>query len=96
MAIAKYSAGSVYRSTTIIDNKYLDIYNSEIDFTKDYGLSDYTIENKYNLRPDLLAHKLYGDSNLWWVFAKFNQDELSDPIFDFVSGLEIQVPERFN
>ena len=93
---AKYNSGSVYRSTTIIDNKYLDIYNSEIDFTKDYGLYDYTIENKYNLRPDLLAFNLYGDSELWWVFAKFNQDQLSDPIIDFVSGLEIQVPERFN
>jgi len=46
----------------------------------------------YNLRPDMLASDMYGDSNLWWVFAQRNPNTLKDPFFDFVTGTSIYIP----
>lgn len=54
----------------------------------------YTIEAQYANRPDLLAHDLYGDSRLWWVFTQRNLDTIQDPIFDFVPGTKIYVPKK--
>jgi hypothetical protein len=54
----------------------------------------YTIEPQYNHRPDLLAYDLYGSTKLWWVFMQRNMDVLSDPIFDFKSGVEIYIPKK--
>jgi hypothetical protein len=54
----------------------------------------YIIENQYKHRPDLLAHDLYGDAKLWWVFVYRNRDILKDPIFDFIPGLEIVLPNK--
>ena len=53
-----------------------------------------TINETYNLRPDLLAFDLYGDSNLWWVFAMRNPNQLPDPLFDFVTGVTIYLPQK--
>lgn len=91
-----YRSDSVYRTTPIKNNRYLDILESPIENTSDYNTFPLTISNKYQNRPDMLANDLYGNSKLWWVFAMFNQDKLNDPIYDFVAGLEIQVPEKFN
>jgi hypothetical protein len=44
-------------------------------------------------RPDLLAYDIYGDSQLWWVFAVRNKDVLKDPIYDFVPGQTIYLPQ---
>jgi len=52
----------------------------------------YVIKPQYNYRPDLLASDLYDDPNLWWVFKSRNPNELDDPIFDFVAGVEIKIP----
>ena len=52
----------------------------------------YKITNEYNLRPDLLAYKLYGNPGLWWIFAVLNMDILKDPIWDFKAGTVIAVP----
>lgn len=91
-----YDSGSNYRNTPIINNKYLDIYQSPvIGDINEYELQDITVENKYNNRPDLLAYNLYGDAKLWWVFAEFNPDLLIDPIIDFVGGMKIKAPVRF-
>jgi hypothetical protein len=54
----------------------------------------YTIQPQYNLRPDLLAFDLYGDSGLWWVFTQRNMDVIQDPIFDFVAGKQIYIPKN--
>ena len=35
--------------------------------------SDLFIYPKVGERLDLLAHKFYGDSNLWWIIAKANE-----------------------
>ena len=48
----------------------------------------------YDQRPDLLSQEEYGTPRLWWVFAMRNPDLINDPINDFVSGLEIFIPEN--
>ena len=53
-----------------------------------------TLSQNYNLRPDLLAHDLYGDSQLWWVFAQRNPNVLSaDPLGNFKAGITIFIPD---
>lgn len=52
----------------------------------------FTIKQTYNMRPDLLAFDLYGDSELWWVFAQRNPDILKNPLIDFSVGTVIFVP----
>lgn len=54
----------------------------------------FTINETYNLRPDLLAYDLYGDSGLWWVFAQRNPNSLVDPLGDFVLGTTIYLPKK--
>lgn len=54
----------------------------------------YTIEPQYTNRPDLLAHDMYGDSRLWWVFAQRNLDTIEDPVYDFRPGVQIYLPSR--
>jgi len=54
----------------------------------------FTINEIYNLRPDLLAYDLYGTPNLWWVFAQRNPNTLTDPLLDFTNGTQIYVPKR--
>ena len=51
------------------------------------------ITQTYSLRPDLLAYDLYDDSNLWWVFAQRNPNTIKDPLFDFVTGTKIYLPQ---
>ena len=92
--MATYNKTSPY-STTRIDkaNKTLDILNFrdiphiEEDIT-------YSIAPEYANRPKLLAHDLYGDVNLWWVFMNRNPDVLIDPIFDFTTGKSIRLPQK--
>jgi hypothetical protein len=45
------------------------------------------------MRPDLLAYDLYNDSKLWWVFSQRNPNTLKDPLFDFVLGTWIYLPQ---
>lgn len=89
---------AVYKNTspwflTQTNQDYLDILtirpvSAEVD---DFL---YTIEAQYTYRPDLLAHDLYGDVNLWWVFIQRNLDVLQDPIFDFIPGKQIYIPKN--
>ena len=59
-------------------------------------ISDTTmvITEKYNMRPDLLAYDLYGNVEVWWVFALRNLEKIKDPLADFKTGLSIKVPAR--
>ena len=54
----------------------------------------FEIDPRYHLRPDLLAHDLYGSSGLWWVFAARNPSSLKDPMFHFVTGNKIFLPKK--
>ena len=83
---------SVYSNTTITDSGFLDIWNprSVPEASNDILYSIITV---YTYRPDLLAYDLYGKKELWWIFAQRNPDVLKDPVFDFVSGKKIYLPQ---
>jgi hypothetical protein len=88
---ANYSNTSPWYSTQTVQN-YLDVLtirpvSSQVD---DFL---YTIEPQYTYRPDLLAHDLYGEATLWWVFIQRNMDVLQDPVLDFIPGTKIYIPK---
>lgn len=84
-----------YANTRITDNGYLDILKPRaVPAAKNDIL--WEITSTYTHRPDLLAHDLYGTKDLWWVFAQRNVDNLKDPIYDFVPGLKIYLPQGEN
>lgn len=90
----KYKKSSPYYNTTS-NNLYLNLLSiravpSEPD---DF---QYTIENQYKHRPDLLSYDLYGTPKLWWVFVQRNMSVIKDPIFDFVPGTKIYLPKKSN
>lgn len=90
-----YSKVSPYYFTPIVDNLYLDVMqNRRIPMNS--SDQSWTINQVYHLRPDLLAHDLYNESKLWWVFAQRNPNKLKDPLFDFVSGTSIYIPTLSN
>ena len=82
---------SPYASTSIV-NGYLDILNFK-DIPAETDDVQFTISSLYSNRPDLLANDLYGNSQLWWVFAVRNKDVIKDSVFDFVAGQTIFLPK---
>jgi hypothetical protein len=83
---------SPYYKTPITDLGYLDILQPQaIPRANDDVL--YEITSAYTYRPDLLAHDLYGDRRLWWIFAQRNPDVIKDSIYDFVAGTRIFLPQ---
>lgn len=92
MTAIVYSKASPYYNT--------DTYGIFLDVTKfrdiPYDASDivYEIDTVYHYRPDLLAYDLYGNTELWWVFAMRNPNTIKDPIFDFSIGTIIYVPKK--
>ena len=95
MAEIEYGSNSMYFDTPIVQNQYLGVM---VDRPIPKLIDDlsFTINETYNLRPDVLAFDLYGDAALWWVFAQRNPDQLEDPIYDFKPGVTIQLPKASN
>jgi hypothetical protein len=89
---AEYSKYSPYYGTKLFGT-FLDVMQNR-SIPKDSLDVEYTIDSIYQYRPDILAGDLYGNSNLWWVFAARNPDILKDPIFDFYPGQRIYIPTR--
>mgnify|MGYP001157245971 FL=1 len=91
----KYRNSSNY-ANTVVNRKFLELYNPTITIN---NLSDriisFTLQAKYDRRPDLLAQDMYGNSRLWWVFTHYNRDKLRDPIMDFKAGIEIEAPKEY-
>lgn len=84
---------SPYTKTPINDLGFLDILVPQsIPRANDDIL--YVITTAYTYRPDLLAYDLYGDRRLWWIFAQRNPDVIKDPVFDFVAGTQIFLPQE--
>ena len=50
------------------------------------------LDSKYQHRPDLLSHDVYGTVDLWWIFMVANPDVIHDPVYDFKAGILIIVP----
>ena len=92
MAKVSYDYSSNYRNTPV-GNKYLDLYRPAITVSYE-NTYEFTLTSKYEHRPDLLAQDLYKDSKLWWVFTLYNRNKILDPIYDFVPGLTIRVPNN--
>jgi|TARA_Y100000389_G_scaffold198233_1_gene234347 hypothetical protein len=90
--MAAYSGTSPWFNTPTKEGQYLDILKIRpIPAESDDVL--YTVQPQYNHRPDLLAFDLYGNKDLWWVFAQRNMEIIKDPIFDLEPGVEIYVPK---
>lgn len=91
----KYRNSSNY-ANTVVNRKFLELYNPTItiDSLSDRIIS-FTLQAKYDRRPDLLAQDMYGNSRLWWVFTHYNRDKLRDPIMDFKAGIEIEAPKEY-
>ena|ERR1017187_1586293 len=88
-----YSSSSVYYRTPIDTQGRLSYW---VPRPVPASLSDtvVTISAAYDQRPDLMAHDLYGDARLWWVFAQRNPNSLAaDPLGNFVAGLQIYIPD---
>jgi hypothetical protein len=90
--MAAYKQTSPYFNTKLVNKQFLDIMENRY-IPKNPQDIYWTINVTYNLRPDLLAYDLYDDANLWWVFAARNPNKLKDPLFDFVSGTSIYLPQ---
>jgi len=78
---------------TVTFGKYLDVAT----FPAIPALPDdvlFAVNLTYKYRPDLLAYDLYGDANLWWVFALRNPNTIQDPVFDMVPGKKIFLPKK--
>lgn len=89
--MAGYSKKSAYASTPL-NEFYLDMMvNRPIPKYADDII--FEITETYSMRPTLLAHDLYGDAELWWVFAQRNPDTLKNPLLDFASGTKIFLPK---
>lgn len=87
-----YSKTSPYAGTPIF-GKFLDVLEYR-SIPKKADDVTYKINSVYKYRPDMLAYDLYGDVNLWWVFAVRNPNTIKDPIFDFVPGKTIFIPKK--
>ena len=89
--MANYDSTSPY-FTTSYSQFFLDVMvNRPIPAQSD-DLS-FDINLTYQYRPDLLAHDLYGDSRLWWVFYQRNPNTLTKPPLDFVANTVILLPK---
>jgi Base plate wedge protein 53 len=86
-----YNKFSPYASTPLT-NGYLDILKF-VDLPPQIDDIQFTITSLYMHRPDLLANDIYGDSQLWWVFAVRNKDVIRDSVYDFVPGQVIYLPK---
>lgn len=89
--MATYNSSSPYFNTGY-SQFFLDIMNNRpIPRERDDLLIE--INQTYQYRPDLLAHDLYKQSALWWVFYQRNPNTLTAPPWDFEAGVEIYVPK---
>ena len=87
-----YSQSSPYFATSTYNGDFLDVMVNR-PIPSNPTDSYWEITETYNMRPDLLAHDLYNDSKLWWVFSQRNPNRLKDPLFDFITGTGIYIPQ---
>ena len=87
-----YPRTSPYFQTGVFDKQFLDVMTNR-PIPRDPSDAEFVVTVQYEFRPDLLAHDLYDDPKLWWVFAQRNPNQLGpDPYFNFKSGIKIYLP----
>ena len=89
-----YSKSSPYTKTNFY-GFFLDVATIP-SIPNDSKDVQYQIDAIYENRPDLLAYDLYGDPGLWWVFSVRNPNVIQDPIYDFLPGVIIYIPQKQN
>ena len=88
---ATYDPTSPYYNTSY-SQFFLDVMtNRPIPKESDDIL--FKINSTYQYRPDLLAHDLYDNSGLWWVFYQRNPNTLQKPPLDFKVNTLIYIPK---
>jgi hypothetical protein len=60
----------------------------------DGGDTLYTLLPQHQYRPDRLSYDLYTTPSFWWVFCERNPFLRYDPVWGFLAGLQIMVPEH--
>lgn len=97
MSKVTYSGASPYYTTdqTSIYLDYLDFWQGTMipPVSTD---TLYTVQAKYDRRPDLLSNDFYQTVGYWWVFAVRNPDIIKDPINDLKAGVTIYIPSAKN
>jgi len=89
--MSDYNSFSPYYKTPLV-NGYLDVMTFR-DIPNQTDDILFEIVSTYEFRPDLLAHDLYQESRLWWVFAMRNKEILKDPVYDMTAGTKIYLPK---
>lgn len=89
--MSNYDATSPY-FTTGYSQFFLDVMVNR-PFPKENDDVLFTLNQTYQNRPDLLAHDLYNDARLWWVFYQRNPNTLTKPPVDFTAGTTIYLPK---
>ena len=89
--MATYDSTSPYFETGYYQF-YLDVMVNRSIPKEDDDLQ-FTINNTYQYRPDLLAYDLYQTPSLWWVFYQRNPNTLQAPPLDFTIGKIIYLPK---
>ena len=89
--MSNYDATSPYY-TTGYSQFFLDVMVNR-PFPKESDDILFTLNQTYQNRPDLLAHDLYNDARLWWVFYQRNPNTLTKPPVDFAAGTTIYLPK---
>jgi hypothetical protein len=89
--MATYDSTSPYFETGY-NQFYLDVMVNRPIPKEDDDLQ-FTINNTYQYRPDLLAYDLYQTPSLWWVFYQRNPNTLQAPPLDFTIGKTIYLPK---
>jgi len=89
--MANYDATSPYFLTDY-NQFYLDVMVNR-PLPKESDDLSFNINLTYQYRPDLLAHDLYSDARLWWVFYQRNPNTLTKPPLDFAVGTTIYLPK---
>lgn len=89
--MATYVSTSPYFATPFTQF-YLDVMVNR-PIPKETDDLQFTINQTYQYRPDLLAYDLYGTGTLWWVFYQRNPNTLQAPPMDFAAGTQIYLPK---
>lgn len=90
------------KSTDDINSRYIQGGTTEVfpnrlgwwerrTFPSDVSDVEYTIPEKYNLRPDLLAYDIYGKSDYFFLVLQYNN--ILDVNEEFVTGKIIMLPD---
>jgi len=81
-----------YLADTTFNKFYLDV--AQIPSVQNMTGRQVVVPPECQHRIDLFSYQQYGTSRLWWVIALANADVIKDPLWDFVAGTTVLVPDR--